>query len=152
MLMYSLHVNQYSISEVFHHATASILLLPRFCILNVFLSYDENPAVTGKQCKSNMWPKFCHGDSNLLVFSLRLRYWIFSASIPHTIAAVPICIYFILIPSPATHRAQYLLIAWDVQPAVILLYCCRGILLYQMAPCNSTCSTVTSYTPFYTLQ
>jgi hypothetical protein len=76
----------------------------------------------------------------------------FSASISHTSAAVAICIYFTLIPSPATHRAQYLLITWHVETGVILLYCYRGVLLYQMAPSNSTCPIVTNYTPSNTIQ
>ena len=76
----------------------------------------------------------------------------FSASVSHTSAVVAICIYFTLIPSTTTHRTQYLLISWHVETAVILLYCCKGVLIYQMAPGNSTCPIVTNYTPSNTIQ
>jgi len=52
-----------------------------------------------------------------------------SASIPHTSAAVAIYISFKLIPSPTTHRAKHIISARDSEPAVILLHCCRHVLI-----------------------
>jgi len=52
-----------------------------------------------------------------------------SASIPHTSAAVAIYISSKLIPSPTTHRAKHIISARDSGHAVILLHCCRHVLI-----------------------